>query len=76
LSLLKGLHNSNCSPNIIRVIYSRKTKKYETCAKDENVYKILYGKREGNEQLKNLGVNERTVLKEVLGRTYCFFPLL
>jgi hypothetical protein len=50
---IEELHNLHTSPNVVRVIKSRKMKSigHVACMRDtKNAYKVLVGKPEGNTQ--------------------------
>jgi hypothetical protein len=63
------LHNVSHSPNIIRVIKSRRTRWASHVARilmARNAYKILVGRSEGNRSLGGLGVQTGVWLKRSL----------
>jgi len=60
------LHNLYASPNIIRVIKSRRMSWAGHVARIgemRNAYKMLVGKPEGKRPLGNVGVDKRIILK-------------
>jgi hypothetical protein len=67
----KELHNFYSSPNIIRVMKSRRMRWTGHAAhmgERRNAYKIFVGKPEGMRSLKDLGIRGRIMLKWILGK--------
>jgi hypothetical protein len=65
------LHNLHSSPDIIRQIKSRRTRWAGHVARTgegRNVYRVLVGKPEGEDHLKDQGVDGRMGSKWALGR--------
>jgi hypothetical protein len=65
------LHNLNSSPNIIRQIKSRRMRWAGHVARmgeGRKVYRVLVGKPEGKDHLKDQGVDGRMGSKWTLGR--------
>jgi len=69
--LNEKLRNLYCSPNIIRVIKSRRMKCVKCVPRFremKNAYKILVGKPEGINHSEDLGVFGRIILECILGK--------
>jgi hypothetical protein len=65
------LHNLYSSPNIVRVIKSRRLKWVGHVARmgeGRGVYRVLVGKPEGKRPLRDLGLGGRITLKWTLGK--------
>jgi hypothetical protein len=63
------LYNLYSSPNIIRVVKSRKMRwtGHVTCLEEiRNAYKLLVGKHEGNiDYLGSIGIDGRKIVKQI-----------
>ena len=65
----KAFHVLYSSPNIIRVIKSRRLRwagHITRVGKRRSAYRVLVGKREGRNRLEDQGVDERKILKWIL----------
>jgi hypothetical protein len=65
------LHNLYSSPNIVRVIKSRRMRwaGHVACmGEGRGVYKVLVGRPEGKRPLEDLGIGGRLTLRWTLGR--------
>jgi hypothetical protein len=65
------LHNLYSSPNIVRVIKSRRMREARHVARmgeGRGVYRVLVGRPEGKDHLEDLGVGGRIGLRWTLGR--------
>jgi hypothetical protein len=65
------LHDRYNSPNIIRVIKSRRMRWARHVARIgemRNAYKVLVSKSEGKNHSKNVGLDGRIILERILGK--------